>query len=356
MSEDLKLTLDRDRGGSRGPGGPVIALLSVIVLLTAATLVLTVGKWRIPGAGGGSLPAQKLEKLALRLEEQSLSTAAALAWKDYLAEASPGNDESAGVWYRIGKLYQDGGEYEMALDAYYRSESIARLESIESDISLRVSECLERLGRFAALRSELEARTAFDPGVETPGAEVLAEIGNRKITRSDLEAMIERQVDAQLSQLAGSLPPDQLKAQKEKLLDEVLKEGEQLKWLESLVAQELLYRRAMEDRIYDTESYRSLAREMERQLLIQKLLEKEYADKVSVTEDEVRAYYEANREKFGIEGETLPFDQAARQAYAAVRAQKEGQIQAGMIDFLMDRYDVVIHRSKFRAGEKEEGK
>lgn len=353
MTDDLKLNLNREKPREKGKGITVI-LLVVLVILSVLNLVFVFWPPAASNRSGSALSPEKTEELALKLERQQLYGAAAAAWREYLESARLSAGERAGVWYRTGRLYQDSGNYEMALDAYYRSESIEPVREIQRDISLGVSECLKRLGRFAALRSELETRTAVDSEAPANGAETIAEIGNWKIDRSQLEKMIEAEIEAQLSSVAGSLPPDQLKSQKEKYLEEILGQGKLDQWLEQFIAEELLYRKAMEEKIFESPDYVNLAENLERRLLAQKYLEKEYAASVSVTEEEMRAWYRSNNEKFAGEDGPRPYEEVSSQVYAALKAEKEKRVQSELISKLKDEYDVVIHRSKLGGGQDTE--
>ncbi|MCK4537252.1 MAG: hypothetical protein KAV42_00505 [Candidatus Krumholzibacteria bacterium] len=356
LGDELRQSLNQSRNLDRGGRGLYILLAFVLIVSLVNLFVFVIdnmgaGNGGMSGGGKG-LSAEAIEKLALKLERQQLYGAAARAWTDYLSSTNPSGEESAGIWYRIGKLYQGGGDFERALDAYYRSESIEHLKDLEAELSLRVSECLERLGRFAALRSELESRTALDPDAPTAGEEVLAEIGSWKISRSDLEKMVEAEIEAQLSSVAGGLPSDQRKAQKDRLLAEVLSEDRQQQLLERFVAEELLYRRAMEERLYDDPAYRELARNLEKKMMIQKYMDGQYAANIKISDQEVREYYEAHKADFIKDGQQVDFEEAGQQAYAMLRRSREMEIQAQLIGFLMDEYDVVVHRSK-SGGEKK---
>ena len=98
---------------------------------------------------------------------------------------------------------------------------------------------------------------------------------------------------------------------------------------------------------------------MERKLLTSQVLAREYANSVSVTEDEMRAWYAANGAKIagsaGLDGgEVPPFEDVKNQVYAAVRLEKEMAVQAALLERLTDRYDVVIHTSKLGGERKEQ--
>jgi tetratricopeptide (TPR) repeat protein len=345
VSNDLNLKIP-NRGGEREAGGKTLLRVSISILLIAcAILLLQLAGMRGGGRSGEGLSEDRLEALALKLEKQGLSAAAARAWEDYLRAADAGDEKRARIWYRIGAIRQDAGAYEEALGAYYRSESFAAVDELEPEISRRVAECLESLGRFAALSRELGRRTAV-PGGEDEGAEILAEIGDRKITRADLDAMVEAEVDAQLLQLAGSHTPEERKAQKEMLLESIRKQGDLAQWLERFLVEELLYRRAREEKLHEDPEYRIVAGNIERKMLAQRLLDRAVAAEVSVSPEEVQAYYDANMEEFTVDGERKPFDEVQQGIYMTIRSSKEAEIQKRFLDELKKRYDVVIHRSK----------
>ena len=346
MTDDLNLTLRRDPHGPTGPGRAVVVLLVLVLAVGVVNIVLALRPEERRSISIGGLSRENLEELALKLEKQNLPGAAARVWIEYLDATKPAGEERARIWYRIGKIYQNGGDYERSLEAYYRSEGIVKLDELETEIGRRTAECLERLGRFAALRFELEERTAFAGSDSTAGSDVLAEIGNWKITRAELDMMVEAEIEAQLSQLAGGLAPEERRAQKERLLDEVLRQGGRAQWLERFIAEELLYRSAREEGITEEAEVRSLVDNVERKLLARKMMDRQYASRITVTSEEMRDYYDSHLEDFKEDGEQKSFDEARNEIYAALRMQKEMAVQRQVLESLMERYDVVIHRSK----------
>ncbi len=353
MPEDLKLTLDTLKKEKKDRTPLLIALLVVAIAVAALNVALHFG-----GSGGTGGDPVDLERLALKLEKQKLYGAAAETWIEYLGRTSPGADERARIWYRVGRIREQSGDCVSALAAYYRSEQTAALPELEKEISMAAERCLTRLARFAALRSELKTRTSIGAD-DGRGADVLAEIGAEKITREMLKAMIEAEVDAQVAQVASGMPADRVRAQREKILDEVMKETDLGKWLERLVAEELLFRYAMEENLHEDPEVAEMSRRIERKLLTSQVLAREYANVVSVTEDEMRAWYAANGAKIagsaGLEsGEVPPFEEVKNQVYAAVRLEKEMAVQAALLERLIDRYDVVIHTSKLGGERKEQ--
>jgi hypothetical protein len=327
----------------------------MVVLIVAAVVALTLAAGLFFGAGGekrgrggasSGLSGKKLEELALKFEDQKLPGAAARAWTEYLESTRPGDEDAARIWFRIGKLHQEGSDYERALEAYYRSEALAEVDDLRDEISKRTAECLEGLGKFAALNYELESRTALAKSDSSGGKDVVAEVGTWKITRAELDMMIEAEIDMELSQVAGGLTAEQRRAQKQKMLDSVLKQGVREQWLGQFVAEELLYRRAREEKLADDPEVRALTRNIERKVLAQKMLDREFAKGIDIKPEDLKAYYDAHKDQFKKDGKEQAFDLVKNEVYGAVRMQKEMEIQQRLLGELKDRYNVVIHTSK----------
>lgn len=351
MSDDLKLTLDTVKKEKKDRSTLIIALLVFLVALAAPNIPRY-----FRSIGGHSGDAEVLERVALKLEKQELYSAAAEMWTEYIKAATPEEDERARILFRIGRMREQEGDYESALAAYYQSEQTSALPELQQEISMGAERCLTRLARFAALRSEIASRTSIDGDVES---EVLAEIGTHKITRDMLVAMIEEEVDAQVAQAAAGMPAEQVRAQREKLLEQVMSETDLGQWLERLVAEEVLFRYAMEEELYKDPEIAGMSRRIERKLLTTQLLAREYAGSITVDEDEMRAWYRDNGSKLaassGLEGgQVPPFEDMKDQVYAAVRMEKEMQVQAALLEKLADHYDVVIHASKLPVKQKEQ--
>jgi hypothetical protein len=353
MSDDLKLSLDPVKKEKKDRTTLIISLLVLLVALAAPNISQY---FRSIGGHGGD-PAV-LERVALKLEKQDLYDAAAETWIEYIEEAAPEDNERARILYRIGRMREQSGDYESALAAYYMSEQTAVIPELEQEISLAAERCLTRLAKFAALRSEIAARTSIGTD-DGPGAEVLAEIGAEKITRDMLLAMIESEVAAQVAQSTAGMPADQVRARREKVFEEVMKETDIGHWLERLIAEEILFRYAMEENLHEDPEIADMSRRLERNLLTSQVLAREYSNSVSVTEDELREWYKSNGSKLagaaGLEGDSVPpFDEVADQVYAAVRKEKEMAVQSALLEKLIERYDVVIHAANPDGEKKEE--
>ncbi len=348
MNRNPMFTLPpRDDQGARPSRAGILIVAAVVAISLAVGLFFNIGGDR-KGRGGATsgLSGKKLEELALKFEDQKLPGAAARAWTEYLESSRPGDDDAARIWFRIGKLHQEASDYERALEAYYRSEALAGVDELRDEISRRTAECLEALGKFAALNYELESRTAIARSDSSGGKDVVAEVGTWKITRAELDMMIEAEIDMQLSQVAGSLTPEERRAQKQKMLDGVLKQGVREQWLGQFVAEELLYRGAREEKLADDPEVRALTRNIERKVLAQKMLDREFAKGIEIKPEDLKAYCDAHKDQFKKDGKEQAFEQVKNEVYGAVRMEKEREIQQRLLGELKDRYNVVIHTSK----------
>ncbi|MFO7916045.1 MAG: hypothetical protein R6U43_10200 [Candidatus Krumholzibacteriales bacterium] len=348
MSNELNLSLNDEnkQGGSGGKG--LYILLALTLIIASATLATVIilhgGEAQIGGGGSG----ERLEELALKLEKRELGAEAADAWKEYLEAADPDREESGKIWYRIGKIYQENGDYPGALAAYYRAESFGPLEGLENDISGRVTECLEMMGKFSALESELADRTSISE--RPPEGKVIAEIGSRKITDTEVKQMIEDEIDNAIEGAAPGLAGEQRNRQKEMMIENAMKPENRKQWISNYIAKELIYREAVRDGLHRDPEYKRICEKEERDLLVQRYLNLLYGRKINITEDTLRDYYRNNSSEFtGADGGQLNFEEAMQQVYARVRMREENRVQQELMNRLRDSYDMVIHSSTLSA-------
>jgi parvulin-like peptidyl-prolyl isomerase len=300
MADKLNFTVP-ETAAVRPRGGRGIAVVLVLIALLQLGVIGVVLWPRVGGGGrsvsGGKLGVDAQRELALKLEKQGLTESAVAAWQAYLAAKGGEAGKASEIWYRIGTLWQDAGRYEPALAAYYTSESFGRLPNLESEVGRRVQECLDALGKYAALRYELKDRTAVG-GDTAAGDDVVAEIGPRKITKLDLDRLVEQLVSAQLERFGRSLTPEQREQRKGELMKQFGDNQVRRQVLGQYLAQEILSRKAREERLTDQPEVRAQLQEAERGILASELVARQVAAKVNVTSSDVKTYYEANKEQF----------------------------------------------------------
>lgn len=302
------------------PGrGLVVALALVLLLQFAALGLLVWARWGTAPPSGAPLrlgvDAQR--ELALKLEKQGLTESAVAAWQAYLAAKGDDAGKAAEIWYRIGTLWQDAGSHEKALAAYYTSESFGKLPNLEAELGRRVQECLGTLGRFAALRYELKDRTAVG-GDAQAGSAVVAEIGPRRITLADLDRLIEERVSAQLERFGGNLTPEQREQRRGEMMKQLGDNRVRRQILAQYLAEEVLCRKARDERLTDQPEVRARLQELERSALASELMSRDLAAKVTITPGDVKTFYEAGKDQF-----TLP--ERARIAHIRVADEEKAK-------------------------------
>jgi len=357
MSAELDLSLPEREMPRKKIQGPRSGLLWLILAAGIANIVILLMGFRVHGSAVGSsggLDRDARKQLALKLEKQGLHAVAAEAWMDYLTAAGLEKKEAARIWYRIGVIYQDGEDYERALDAFYHSESFAAVDGLDLDIARRTQECLETMGKFTALRHALGERVGLGENAGTDSSQVVAEIGPMKITQAELDKRIEEFLQVQLDRMGPVLGDEERKQRKEEMLKQFSSSSQRLQMLNQLIFEELLYRDARDSELAAKPEVRKMLRHQERSLLASKVIERDVMEKIRITPAEVEAYYQAHKSEYveaddegGEKQKTL--DEVRGEVYGALRAQREQELQQKVFQKLMSSYDVVIHHSAFGA-------
>ena len=357
--EEQKLDFTLPKG--RQPGDKAIIVLIVLVIglagLTGFNLYVTMSA-RQPAVVtmAGGLSAKQAEELAAKLSRRNLYEQAAKVWQDYLAGTKLTEAERAKVLFNTASLLEKSGLYNEAVEYYYRSELTAKLPELESGIKTGVENCLEKQGRFSALRYELMERTSMKKGAG-PEEEVVAEIGPEKITAADLDGFIENSIDNQLSPLSQFMTAEQLGEQKKKILEQYKSPQAKQQYLRKWIMQEVLYRQALEQGLSDEPKTKRLVDDITREVLSQQMMDKQLASKIHITETDLKTYYEANKNKF-VEDVNDPnekprqksFDEARQQVAMSLMGEKRRDVQQQYIEEMMNKYNVIIHNSAFRSG------
>ncbi len=268
--------------------------------------------------------------------------------------------ERAKVLFNTASLLEKAQNYGDAIEYYYRSELTASRPELESSIKAGVENCLEKLGRFSALRYELMERTSLKKS-SGPEQKIVAEIGPEKITAADLDALIESSIDNQLLSLSQFMSPEQLSEQKKKVLEEYKSPRQRQQFLRSWLAQEVLYRQAIEQGLSDKPQTKRLLDDLTQQVLSQQMMDQQLASKIHITETDLRTYYEANKDKYVEDandpnagtGRQKSFDEVRQQVAMSLMGEKRRDVQQQYIGEMMDKYNVIIHNAALGAGNQE---
>ncbi len=284
------------KAGEKAADSSKWKLICVLQLLTLVCVLLAFfGMRRGTAASSGASvgDAEKLLELAQRLEKQGLAKEATEAWKEYMRASNPDAEKEAKLWYRIATIQQDGKLYEEALASFYRSDMAMKVPVLETEITRRTQECLAALGKAVAMKRNLEERTTA--GASVQNAAPLVAIGEWKLTREDVEAMAEREIDMMI---ANSGMPDDKKLEQKKQMLKQLNQGEGLmQFAMQVVSQELLYRAALEEKLMDDATVREDVMRRERGALAEAYMRRRLSS-IEVSDTEINDFYKAHPEQF----------------------------------------------------------
>ena len=249
MAEKLNFSLPEKKQRSSITSSIIIILLLVLIGLMAVNMILRpVKDNQAPNGTSYSLSAEQTKQLAGKLAQRNLHIRASDLWKDYLAANKLADAERAKTLFQIGTLLEKANLYDQAIEYFYRSEIAAELSELKPQINAHIRNCFEKLGKFSALRYELMDRTSLE-AAPAAGAKIVAEIGAEKITESDLDGFIENEIENQLEPMAPFMTPEQFGEQKKKMLQQYKNPQAKLQYLQAWLAQEVLYRQALEEEL-----------------------------------------------------------------------------------------------------------
>jgi hypothetical protein len=351
---------------NKPPRSSAITLLAILIIVLAGLVIfnlyLTIAGQQpvLVGATAG-FSAKQVEELATKLAQRNLYAQAAKVWQEYLAGVKLTEAERAKALFHSAALLEKAGLYGDAIEYYYRSELTAKLPELESSIKAGVENCFERMGRFSALRYELMERTRFKK-TDKPEEKVVAEIGPEKITEADLDALIENSIDNQLLSLSHFMTQEQLNEQKKKALEQYKSPQARQQFLHNWLAQEALYRQALEQGLSEKPQTKRLLEELNKEVLSQQMMDQQLAAKIHITETDLRTYYEANKDKY-VEDTNDPNTEARRQKSSdevrqqvamSLMSEKRRDVQQQYIEEMMDKYNIIVHTSTFVTGEQKQ--
>jgi asparagine synthetase B (glutamine-hydrolysing) len=191
---------------------------------------------------------------------------------------------------------------------------------------------------------------------------IVAEIGPEKITEADLDAQIENSIDNQLLALSQFMSPEQLNEQKKKALEQYKSPPQRQQFLRTWLAQEVLYRQAIEQGLSEKPQTKRLLDDLTQQVLSQQMMDSQLASKIHITDTDLKTYYEVNKDKF-VEDVNDPngsatkrqksFDEVRQQVAMSLMGEKRRDVQQQYIGEMMDKYNVIIHNAALGAGKQE---
>ncbi len=285
------------------------------LVLVSALFLLTVFK------PSGSVNFEQEKKLAAVLVDNKLYRQAIDAYEKLLGAVSNDRKRAANLHYLIGSIFSDHlNAPEEALAQLLMARTLDPKSELQKELSQKIVACYERLGRIDEAQRELEKATALEPQKGLPPAkEVVATIGKRQITKAELEREWQF-VPPEVRQNFPNTPDGRRN------------------FLNQYIGLELLYESAKR-RGYDSDTAAvTYARRAQKEYATERVMREDITDKIQVTPEETRKFYERNKRQFG----GKPFAAVADSVTAFVRANKQKELYLQTIQNLWEKEKVQI--------------
>ncbi len=275
--------------------------------------------------------------LAHTFLNNELFEAAIQEYEEYLAEYSVSNTKQANIYYHIANIYFERlFDYNKALENYLRIKYLFPESEIQSEVGKRIVNCLERLERSQDARRILEKETALKPEEikESKPGEVLATLGDRKITQGDLDFEIDQ------------MPP-YLKSQ-------FITHDQKLAFLRQYIAEILLYDSAKRKNLDQDKEIIEGTFRAKKQLMAQKILQEEIQKMVDIKQADAELYYKANKEKYAEkdkEGKIIRqklYQECAQEVARDLFLERQQEAYQQLVERLMKAEKVTIYENRLK--------
>ncbi|HRX84927.1 MAG TPA: peptidyl-prolyl cis-trans isomerase [Phycisphaerae bacterium] len=297
-----KLQLPESRPRERsGLSGLVFVLLLVVLVVQILGLFISAGDSKpYPFIiKEPQLSVDQVREAAMELERKNVSGEAADLWNEYLGMARVDALEEGNIRYRIGKNRQNANEPEKAYAQFVMAEILLGDSNPEltDEIKRRRRECLRHMGQLADLAREIseQSRPPGDKTVE--GDQVVAEIGDEKITVADFDRMLTEQIELAVKSRPGQTPAEE-QINRERYHQQLADPDRRATSLGNLVITRVLAQEARKEHLHEAPEFRERLSAMADSVLAQTLLFEEVNQRATVTDDDVKRFYEAHKDRY----------------------------------------------------------
>jgi tetratricopeptide (TPR) repeat protein len=286
------------------PNGPTKGMMLILNLVTIAVVAALV-IWGNSNKSVTNNPTDSIREVASKLKAAGAIEPAAHRYADWI-ENNPAHPDRGTIAYSVGNLYLELGKLDEALRWFYEAE-VAGVGDMQPDLAKKLVHTLERLGRVHAARAVLSGQTQLTPvNIQRSKDDVVvAEIGDQKIYRSDLQRSLD------------DMPPEFAK--------ELSGPQNAPKLLQKHVADELVWRKAQKLEYENKPEVQRRLAQMHKHLVVGHFLEQEVTSNIQVEESDLRNFFQAQKAMFKQGDKEPTFEQAkpaVEQAYRMMKVQK----------------------------------
>jgi tetratricopeptide (TPR) repeat protein len=298
-----------------------VTLTLLVILIVISILVYL----RLGSLTQAKLDVTQQQDFASELVDNKLYSQAIAEYDKLLDWGKLDQTKQANINYIVGSIYLDYlGDYENAAARFVKAKFLNPGSELKDKINKNLVICFERMGRSLEAQKQLEQSTNLSQTeTQKKGGVVVARIGDREITMTDLENEIEK------------LPPSvqtQFKDKKGKL-----------RFLQQYIGAELLYDTALRRGLDKDKDVIEGAFQMKKQLMINKLLTEEIPQDIQTSESEIKLYYDAHKEDF----KDKNLDEVKSQIESELKRQKQQEAYNKLVTKMMEAEKVKIYDDQF---------
>jgi tetratricopeptide (TPR) repeat protein len=299
----------------------LLILASVGILLVLAILIYL----RLGSLSQAKIDVPQQQNFASELVDNKLYSQAIAEYDKLLDSGRLDKSKQANINYIVGDIYLNYlNDYENAAARFVKAKFLNPEGELKDKINKNLVICFERMGRSLEAQKQLERSTQLgQTETQGTGGVVVARIGDRKITMTDLENEIER------------LPPSVQAQFKDK--------ASKLRFLQQYVGAELLYDTALRRGFDKDKDVMEGAFQMKKQLMINKLLTEQIPQNIEASESEIKLYYDAHKEDFG----DKKLDEVKSQIESELKRQKQQEAYNKLVTKMMEAEKVKIYDDQF---------
>jgi len=283
------------------------------------------------GAGSGGGPStddwESRVQRAAELQNNKLYQAAIDEFVALVDDAAVPRDKRANYAYTVGELYQDQlGDYENAAAYYVRARALGVRQALDSQLGQRLVECFENLGRSFDAARQLTNYTASDETQKAaPGEVVVAAIGEREITLSEIERELQK------------LPPA--------LQAEFAAPEKKVEFIRQFIGMELLYKSAIRRGIDRQPEIMAQFTDVKRQIVLDEILRIEVVGKIQISDADLDLFYQAHKTDLF---ENKPKEEVMVQLQQEYMRLKQREKYTEIIDNLITAEPVTIYEKNIK--------
>ncbi|MFC1492511.1 hypothetical protein ACFL6O_01025 [candidate division KSB1 bacterium] len=306
-------------------------------------LIISLGSYLVSCTQSGpaaNIPIERQREYANVLFNQQLYRQAVNEYRIILDNYNVDNKTRSNINYTIANIYFDNvGDYVSALTYYLKVKHLFQESDLSEEIDKKIVACLERMGRMQAAASMLREAASLKgekSEVEHLPGDTVAIVAGEAITLGDLDRLYNYFVVSQ------NIDPDQQGTKEHKLA-----------FLREYIRSEVLYNSAKRGNLDEDQDVVELAFLQKKQIMIDKLLQKEIYEIIKISDAELQQYYNENKDKFTERTESgslkkLTFAEAKETVYQLVFMQKASQMQTLLVDDLIDAQKASMYPDKIK--------